>query len=76
MGFGRKRVSSIPDAVAKVLAEEFDVQVRSNGHNEVAESKKEVSVASYINMCPECGNSSLVLEEGCSKCYICGYSVC
>ncbi|EKD99703.1 MAG: hypothetical protein ACD_22C00195G0002 [uncultured bacterium] len=76
VGFGRKRVSSIPDAVAKVLAEEFDVQVRSNGHNEVAESKKEVSVASYINMCPECGNSSLVLEEGCSKCYICGYSVC
>lgn len=26
-------------------------------------------------MCPECGNK-LALEEGCKKCYGCGYSVC
>lgn len=26
-------------------------------------------------ICPECG-SKLVLEEGCKKCYSCGYSVC
>lgn len=76
VGFGRNRVSSVPDAVAKVLAEEFDVQVRMNGANVIEEEKQEVSVFSYVNMCPECGNASLILEEGCSKCYTCGYSVC
>ena len=76
MGFGRNKVSSIPDAIAKTLSEEFEIQVRSNGSNVVDEVKKEVSVFSYTNMCPECGNSTLILEEGCSKCYTCGYSVC
>jgi len=28
------------------------------------------------DMCPDCGNYSLVKEEGCAKCYLCGYSVC
>jgi ribonucleoside-diphosphate reductase alpha chain len=78
VGFGSKRVSSIPDAVAKVLAEDCDIHVRSNGANMVdnTEDKKDVSVFSHVNMCPECGNSSLINEEGCSKCYECGYSVC
>lgn len=76
IGFGKNKVSSVPDAVAKVLAEEFDLQVRSNGTDVVEEAKKEITVFSYVNMCPECGNSSLVSEEGCSKCYTCGYSVC
>jgi ribonucleoside-diphosphate reductase alpha chain len=26
--------------------------------------------------CPECGESALVYEEGCQKCYACGYSAC
>ncbi len=76
VGFGRNKVSSIPDAIAKTLSEEFDIQVRSNGANVVDEVKKDISVFSYTNMCPECGNSTLILEEGCSKCYTCGYSVC
>lgn len=78
VGFGSKRVSSIPDAVAKVIAEDCDIHVRSNGANivENKEDKKEVSVFSHVNMCPECGNSSFINEEGCSKCYECGYSVC
>ena len=28
------------------------------------------------DICPECGQASLVLEEGCSKCYACGHSKC
>lgn len=28
------------------------------------------------DLCPECGNASLVREEGCSKCQVCGYSAC
>ena len=27
-------------------------------------------------MCQDCGNASMVREEGCLKCYSCGHSVC
>ena len=28
------------------------------------------------DLCPECGEASFVSEEGCRKCYNCGYSEC
>jgi ribonucleoside-diphosphate reductase alpha chain len=28
------------------------------------------------DLCPECGQAALVSEEGCRKCYACGYSEC
>jgi ribonucleoside-diphosphate reductase alpha chain len=28
------------------------------------------------DLCPECGDTTLVYEEGCKKCYSCGYSEC
>jgi ribonucleoside-diphosphate reductase alpha chain len=31
---------------------------------------------SYLGTCPECGSSQLAFEEGCVKCYVCGYSEC
>ncbi|GIW70000.1 MAG: ribonucleotide-diphosphate reductase subunit alpha [Patescibacteria group bacterium] len=90
IGFGKDRVSSLPDAVAKVLADEFGFTVKANGSNGndyLAESKgavkervnsRQVGFQAYSNtdMCPECGNYTLVLEEGCSKCYQCGFSRC
>ncbi|MDO8429343.1 MAG: hypothetical protein Q7S88_01820, partial [Candidatus Daviesbacteria bacterium] len=32
--------------------------------------------AKVADLCPECGNAALVFEEGCKKCYSCGYSAC
>jgi len=29
-----------------------------------------------VDLCPECGHASVVNEEGCRKCYSCGYSEC
>jgi ribonucleoside-diphosphate reductase alpha chain len=29
-----------------------------------------------VDICPSCGEASLVFEEGCKKCYGCGYSEC
>ena len=29
-----------------------------------------------FDICPECGGGSLAYEEGCRKCYSCGYSEC
>ena len=93
VGFGKKKVSSIPDAVAKVLSEEFGYSL-PNGNNDVWNgngkdsennivdqdkgASETVQPKSFGNtdMCPDCGNYSLVKEEGCAKCYSCGYSVC
>ena len=29
-----------------------------------------------VDLCPGCGEASLIFEEGCKKCYSCGYSEC
>lgn len=29
-----------------------------------------------VDLCPECGEHSLVFEEGCAKCYSCGHAEC
>ncbi len=76
VGFGANRISSVPDAIARTLADEYGISIRLNGADVISKETKEVSVFSYVNMCPDCGNASLVQEEGCSKCYNCGYSVC
>jgi len=76
VGFGKNRVSSLPDAIAKILAQDHGITVRANGSNIVYPDKNEVSYAAQTDMCPECGNATLVLEEGCAKCYSCGFSKC
>ncbi|MFC1714184.1 vitamin B12-dependent ribonucleotide reductase [Candidatus Poribacteria bacterium] len=69
IGFGKQRVRSLPDAIARVL----EIYLEENP----AESYGSIAHESKIsgNMCPECGNM-LVFEEGCSKCKNCGYSRC
>ena len=77
VGFGPNRVSSIPDAVAKVFAKEFGYTLKQNGTNEVHEvTKTGVNPFKHADMCPECGMTTLILEEGCAKCYTCGFSKC
>ncbi len=38
--------------------------------------KREMSPMQIGDLCPECGQAALVNEEGCRKCYACGYSEC
>ncbi|MDP1722285.1 MAG: adenosylcobalamin-dependent ribonucleoside-diphosphate reductase [Candidatus Gottesmanbacteria bacterium] len=51
------------------------------------DKEQSVDVASYqravaqervvtVDLCPSCGEGSLVFEESCKKCYSCGYSEC
>jgi ribonucleoside-diphosphate reductase alpha chain len=45
--------------------------------HEPESSKPESHPAMKIgDLCPECGEAALVNEEGCKKCYACGYSEC
>jgi ribonucleoside-diphosphate reductase alpha chain len=39
-------------------------------------SNDEVTATGLYDICPECGAASLAYEEGCKKCYACGYSEC
>ncbi len=59
----------------------------STGQNEVEEVKPVLqqlplstevasSATNLFDICPECGSGSLAYEEGCQKCYGCGYSAC
>jgi len=83
VGFGLKKVRSLPDAVAKVIGyylEEKQGQGKTISPNEHLEKSQAILVTNQKtnhngNICPECGNATLVYEEGCEKC-VCGYSKC
>ncbi|MBI2414691.1 adenosylcobalamin-dependent ribonucleoside-diphosphate reductase [candidate division WWE3 bacterium] len=83
VGFGQNKVTSIPDALAKVFTEEFNLRVHINGttkvespENQIAKETPKYSSFAIADMCPDCGNHTLVKEEGCQKCYGCGFSLC
>lgn len=67
VGFGINKVKSLPDAVAKALGMHF-------GLIETQEESKQLSI--LRDLCPKCGEATFVFEEGCKKCYGCGYSEC
>lgn len=89
MGFGDKRVRSLPDAVAKALSMHLNFPLKNGNGTHVAEEIKQelkpvsvvtqqvltASVSDY-DLCPSCGEASLAYEERCKKCYSCGYSEC
>jgi len=82
LGFGLNRVKSLPDGIGQVfdqyLREKDGIvieEVKSNGngggHHENPALKIKIG-----DLCPECGEAAVVNEEGCRKCYACGYSEC
>ena len=71
LGFGPQRVLSLPDGIARVLAEHL-------GHVKVEAEAPAAPAAKLVagDMCPECGQATFVYEEGCKKCYGCGFNEC
>ncbi|GAP11370.1 ribonucleoside-diphosphate reductase class II [Bellilinea caldifistulae] len=51
-----------------------------NGHRSAAEKGDTPPVGQKLlrfgDLCPECGEAAVINEEGCRKCYACGYSEC
>jgi len=54
-----------------VKLEQLSLQTQT-GSLSVAEG----TATGLYDICPECGGASLAYEEGCKKCYACGYSEC
>ncbi|MEK7517418.1 MAG: adenosylcobalamin-dependent ribonucleoside-diphosphate reductase [Patescibacteria group bacterium] len=117
VGFGKDKVRSLPDAVAKILAMHYGFAINGrvedkkeifnkltgdgngvskNGENQAQLLDDKVDIVkmqqlgimgedrgvfadpatSLYDICPECGGGSLAYEEGCRKCYACGYAEC
>jgi len=72
-GFGAAKILSLPDALARTLAEH------------IGQSREEADAAARANgpaprrvgdLCKECGQATLIYEEGCKKCLSCGFNEC
>ena len=88
LGFGPNRVRSLPDGISKALDEYLHQRTeagesRPHAHQIVPEDQEELPGLSLPSgahpigeLCPECGQATLINEEGCRKCYTCGHSEC
>jgi ribonucleoside-diphosphate reductase alpha chain len=58
--------------------EEFSEGNGGNGHQAIHAPEPPQSAVTHKigDLCPECGEAAVVNEEGCRKCYACGYSEC
>jgi ribonucleoside-diphosphate reductase alpha chain len=72
-GFGAAKILSLPDALARTLGEHIGL-----GRQERAESEAGTPAARrrFGDLCKECGQATLVYEEGCKKCLSCGFNEC
>lgn len=56
------------------------IESKGNGYKLLSEVAHQGLQENFIqkvgDLCPECGQASVVNEEGCRKCYSCGYSEC
>jgi ribonucleoside-diphosphate reductase alpha chain len=87
LGFGPKRVRSLPDGVGQVLNEYLEsrdgesIQIDVAGGSSAPRPATHEPPTSPLGMkvgdlCPECGEAAVVNEEGCRKCYACAFSEC
>jgi ribonucleoside-diphosphate reductase alpha chain len=75
-GFGPNRVLSLPDGVAQALAGYLGERPDSVMES-YPEQQAQAAVPTQVgDLCPDCGRAAVVNEEGCRKCYACGFSEC
>src|SRR3990167_8140366 len=105
IGFGKDRVMSLADGIAKILAEDLALSENSKMENlsepvpinltldsssngagnglslegltlETLPDPSAKAPAAHADLCPECGDATLIFSEGCRHCESCGYSMC
>jgi len=70
-GFGPSKVLSLPDALARTLAEHIGQLEADGGSVSAVEAGKRIG-----DLCKECGQATFIYEEGCKKCLSCGFNEC
>jgi ribonucleoside-diphosphate reductase alpha chain len=84
LGFGINRVRSLPDGIGQVLetylrdkdGAGIDEEISGSLAGHGSPTSPEPVKMRIGDICPECGEAAVVNEEGCRKCYACGYSEC
>ncbi|MCJ7695797.1 MAG: ribonucleoside-diphosphate reductase, adenosylcobalamin-dependent, partial [Anaerolineaceae bacterium] len=84
LGFGPNRVRSLPDGIAKALDEYLYQQHWEKEIPEITSQflpsmpipSLQMGALKVGELCPECGQATLINEEGCKKCYTCSFSEC
>jgi len=90
LGMGPNRVRSLPDGIGQVLdmylreksgalpvmEEKTNGNGSGIGHKIEEEMEAAFQPMKIGDLCPECGEAAVVNEEGCRKCYACGFSEC
>lgn len=76
MGFGAKRVRSLPDGIAQVLAEHLSELPPPRHEAHAEQLALPIRAHALGDICPDCGEATLLNVEGCRKCQTCGYSEC
>jgi ribonucleoside-diphosphate reductase alpha chain len=80
LGFGPNRVRSLPDGVARALNDYLSERGQPSDEQypevELVPMPVEQIMLKIGDLCPECGQAAVVNEEGCRKCYACGFSEC
>jgi ribonucleoside-diphosphate reductase alpha chain len=92
LGLGPNRVRSLPDGIGQAMdiylrdkagaLPGLEEKTNGNGNGSLHTIEDEVESGSPFqpmkigDLCPECGEAAVVNEEGCRKCYACGYSEC
>ena len=72
-GFGAAKILSLPDALARTLGEHIGLGV---AHASEADAAAPAGRRRVGDLCKECGQATLVYEEGCKKCLSCGFNEC
>jgi ribonucleoside-diphosphate reductase alpha chain len=73
LGFGKGKVLSLPDALARTLAEHTGQLKHVSEAPPMARASEQRRIG---DLCKECGQATFVYEEGCKKCLSCGYNEC
>jgi len=83
IGFGANRIKSLPDGVANALKhyledEEAHMAQEASYSSEFKEYDTSNNLVNKMikDICPTCGEASVVEMEGCKRCLSCGYSEC
>jgi ribonucleoside-diphosphate reductase alpha chain len=76
LGFGANRVRSLPDGIAQVLAEHLSELPPSRDGLQAEQLALPIQAQPLGDICPDCGEATLLNVEGCRKCQACGYSEC
>ena len=70
------RIFSCADALARVIEKRLaNVNNSQNAVSSAQELQPQHTKSNIVGVCPDCGGA-LRHEEGCVKCYACGYSKC